>query len=182
MDGMTLRNALRAGTAEYHAVVDSLFGRFDMSDRRQYGTFLTAHARALSTVETALEHGGIERLVPDWADRRRAAMLSADLHALDLPAPPLLPFAGFSSEDALWGAAYVLEGSKLGGAMLAKRVPAHFPSTYLAFQGPKGAMKAFMDRLDENSAVDQSRAIAAARTVFAAFRAAAELELEILVT
>lgn len=182
MDGMTLRNALRAGTAEYHDVVDSLFGRFDMSDRRQYGAFLLGHARVLLATERALEQGGIERLVPDWPERARADMLRADLHALGLPMPPLLPFASLSTEDALWGAAYVLEGSKLGGAILAKRVPAHFPSTYLAFQGPKGAMKAFMNRLDANDAVDRERAIAAAKRVFAAFRTAAELELEILVT
>jgi heme oxygenase len=182
MDGMTLRNALRAGTAEYHNVVDSLFGRFDMSDRRQYGTFLAAHARVLPVVEKALEQGGIERLIPDWADRRRSDMLRADLRALGLSMPPLLPFASLSTDDALWGVVYVLEGSKLGGAMLAKRVATHFPSTYLAFQGPKGAMKAFMDHLDANTAVDQERAIVAASTVFAAFRTAAELELEILVT
>lgn len=179
---MTLRNALRAGTGEYHNVVDGLFGRFDIADRRQYAAFLLGHARVLPAVEQALEQGGVERLIPDWADRRRADMLRADLCALERAMPPLPPFSPLSTTDALWGAAYVLEGSKLGGAVLAKRVPTGFPSTYLSFQGPKGAMKAFMDRLDANSTVDHERAIAAARGVFAAFRAAAELELEILVT
>jgi len=179
---MTLRNALRAGTAEYHDVVDGLFGRFDMADRNQYAAFLAGHARVLPAAEQALERGGIARLVPDWAERRRSVMLRADMRALDLAMPPLIDIATFSSEDELWGAAYVLEGSKLGGAMLSKRVPAHFPSTYLSYQGPKGAMKAFMDQLETAANVDRERAIAAARSVFAAFRAAAELELEISVT
>lgn len=182
MDAMTLRNALRAGTAEYHNVVDGLFGRFDLSDSRQYAAFLAGHARVLPAVESALELGGIERLMPDWKERRRADLLRDDLRALDLATPPVLRYSNLTTDDALWGAAYVLEGSKLGGAMLAKRVPPQFPVSYLAYQGPKGAMKAFMDRLDTRDAIDQESAISAARSVFAAFRTAAELELEILVT
>lgn len=176
---MSFRNALRAGTTDYHDVVDGLFGRFDMTDRRQYIAFLSAHARVLPAAEHALEQGGIDRLVPDWADRRRNQMLRADMAALGLPMPPQLSFAALSSEEELWGAAYVLEGSKLGGAMLSKRVPADFPSTYLAYQGPKGAVKAFMDRLDAATAVNRESAVASARCVFSAFRNAAELELEI---
>lgn len=178
---MTLRKALRAGTSEYHNVVDDLFGRFDMSDRRQYAAFLAGHARVIPVAEQALEQGGIYRIVPDWAERRRADMLRADMTALGCAMPPPIALAAFSSDDELWGAAYVLEGSKLGGAVLSKRVPADYPSKYLAYQGPKGAMKAFMDQLDAAASVDLERAIAAARSIFAAFRAAAELELEVSV-
>ncbi len=175
---MTFRNALRAGTAEYHDVVDHLFGRFDMTDRVQYTAFLAGHARALPAAEQALEAAGIARIFPDWPERRRSHLLRADMTTLDLVMPPPVALAAFASDDEVWGAAYVIEGSKLGGAMLAKRVPEHFPSAYLSYQGPKGAMKAFMDRLDAAAPVDRERAIAAARSVFAAFRAAAELELE----
>jgi heme oxygenase len=178
---MTLRNALRVGTAEYHDVVDSLFGRFDLTDRGEYRTFLAGHARVLPAAERALEQAGIARLIPDWAERRRSDLLRADMAALDMPMPPLVSVGTFSSDGALWGAAYVLEGSKLGGALLSKRVSLDFPSTYLAYQGPKGSMKAFMDRLDA-ATVDHEHAIGAARAIFAAFRAAAELELEISVT
>lgn len=104
--------------------------------------------------------------------------MRADMATLDLVMPPPVAIVAFASDDEVWGAAYVIEGSKLGGAMLAKRVPGHFPSAYLSYQGPKGAMKAFMDRLDAAVPIDSDRAIAAARSVFAAFRAAAELELE----
>ena len=74
----------------------------------------------------------------------------------------------------------MLEGSKLGGAVLAKRVPVALASTYLAHQEPKGAMKAFMERLDAAHIIDQDRAIAAARSIFDHFRRAAELELELI--
>lgn len=176
---MSFRNALRSGTADYHDVVDGLFGRFDMADRRQYIAFLSGHARVLPAAEQALERAGIDRLLPDWADRRRSPMLRADMASLGLPMPPPIGLAAISSEDELWGAAYVIEGSKLGGAMLSKRVPSEFPSTYLAFQGPKGAIKAFMDRLDSANDVNRERAVDAARSMFSAFRNAAKLELGI---
>jgi heme oxygenase (biliverdin-IX-beta and delta-forming) len=179
---MTLRNALRAGTADYHDVVDALFGRFDLSDRQQYGAFLSGHARVLGSAEMELERSGIDRLLPDWPQRRRREMLLADLDFLGLPSPPPLALTPLTSDDALWGAAYVLEGSKLGGAMLAKRVPAEFPSSYLSFQGPKGAMKAFMEQLDGAGSSNHDEAISAARSIFAAFRTAAELELGIPAT
>lgn len=179
---MTLRNALRAGTAECHNAVDNLFGRFDLSDPHDYAAFLTSHARVLPAVEQALENGGIARLLPDWPERRRRDMLESDLAVLDLQNPPALPFGPLKGDDALWGAVYVLEGSKLGGAMLAKRVPGELPASYLSHQGPKGAMKAFMDRLNETEAVDEESAMEAARAVFKAFRQAAELELEMRVS
>lgn len=179
---MTLRNALRAGTAEYHTIVDDLFGRFDMTDRRQYGAFLAGHARVVPVIELALEQGGIARLLSDWPERRRRDMLASDLATLHIQSPSLLDGIAFSSDEALWGAVYVLEGSKMGGAMLAKRVPAEFPATYLSYQGPKGALKAFMDKLNETEAVNEENAISAARAVFAAFRTAAELELEMRVS
>jgi heme oxygenase len=176
---MSLRNALRTGTSDCHAVVDHLFGRFDLSDRSRYGAFLLAHARVIPAAELALARGGIASLLPDWAGRRRGDMLTADLSALGLTSPPPLDVTDFSSQDELWGAAYVLEGSKLGGAMLAKQVPDTLPSTYIGHQGPKGAMKAFMERLDGAHIIDEDRAIAAARSIFDHFRRAAELELEL---
>ncbi|PZM13994.1 biliverdin-producing heme oxygenase [Rhizobium tubonense] len=176
---MSFRNGLRAGTGDCHSVVDRLFGGFDLADPRQYGAFLLAHARAIPAVEQALEQGGIASLLPDWADRRRSDMLAADLATLGLKAPRSLDVVAFAADDELWGAAYVLEGSKLGGAILAKRVPESLPSAYIRHQGPKGAMKAFMERLDGANIIDEDRAIAAARSIFDHFRRAAELELEL---
>jgi heme oxygenase (biliverdin-IX-beta and delta-forming) len=177
---MPLRMTLRADTGDDHNAVDSVFGRFVLRDPQQYGSFLSAHARVLAPIEIALEQAGIERLIPDWRERRRRERLADDLAALGMAAPPSLPPPLFSGDDEIWGAAYVLEGSKLGGAMLAKQVPDHLPSSYLSFQGPKGAMKTFMERLDAFHPADESRAIASARSTFALFRRAAELELELI--
>ncbi|MFB2550092.1 biliverdin-producing heme oxygenase [Ensifer soli] len=173
---MSLRNALRAGTSADHATVDDAFARFNLSDRADYGAFLLAHARAIPAWEGALEEGGIAALVPDWAERRRTDLLLADLDDLGLEAPAGLDVEPLDTADRLWGAVYVLEGSKLGGALLARSVPASLPSRYLATQGPKGSMKAFMDRLDAHFPQDEAQAIDAARRVFETFRDAAAAE------
>src|ERR1700761_6908212 len=104
---MPLRMTLRADTSDDHRVVDSVFGRFDLRDPKQYGSFLSAHARVVASIEIALEKAGIERLVPDWHDRRRREKLADDLAALGMEAPPSLQSPAFSSDDEIWGAAYV---------------------------------------------------------------------------
>ncbi|NNU65443.1 biliverdin-producing heme oxygenase [Rhizobium indicum] len=175
---MSLRSALRAQTADCHAAVDTLFGSFNLSRIQDYRAFLRAHARVVPSVEYALENGGIGRLLPDWPDRRRAHLLAADIRELDDRLPVLLPQLALLSEAAIWGAAYVLEGSKLGGLLLAKAVPDHLPNSYLSLQGPKGAMRLFMDRLDATKVEDPDAAVAAARDVFDLFLKAGQAELE----
>ncbi|TAV50052.1 biliverdin-producing heme oxygenase [Rhizobium leguminosarum] len=175
---MSLRSALRAQTADCHAAVDTLFGSFNLSRIQDYKAFLRAHARVVPAIEHALENGGIGRLLPDWPERRRAHLLAADIRELDDRLPVLLPQPALRSEAAVWGAAYVLEGSKLGGALLAKAVPDYLPHSYLKPQGPKGAMRLFMDRLDTSKVEDPDAAVAAARDVFDLFLKAGQAELE----
>lgn len=179
---MSLRSALRAQTSDCHAEVDEIFGRFDLADPASYKAFLSAHARAVPAVELALEEAGIASLLPDWTERRRRELLMEDLAALDVAPPPLLSQPIFSNEAELWGAAYVLEGSKLGGAMLAKSVSPALPSSYLTPRGPKGGMKLFMDSLDAADLADPDGAVASARAVFALFQQAALLEREMSLT
>ncbi|KQV83719.1 biliverdin-producing heme oxygenase [Rhizobium sp. Root1220] len=179
---MPLRSALRAETSNSHAAVDAIFGRFDLADPLRYRSFLSAHARIVPGVEAALERAGIDALVPDWPDRRRRALLMADLADLDVEMPPQLPAPALSEEAHLWGAAYVLEGSKLGGAMLARQVPSTLPSRYLTPNGARGSARSFMDRLDNAALPDPTAAVDAARAVFALFREAAAIELELQIS
>jgi heme oxygenase (biliverdin-IX-beta and delta-forming) len=176
---MSLRNMLRVHTGDCHVEVDRIFGSFILGDENGYRSFLTAHARILPGIEISLEKAGVATLLSDWPQRSRRAMLDADRAALGVPAPPPLIVPVFGSEEEIWGAVYVLEGSKLGGSILAKRLPGAFPSAYLGYQGPKGAQKAFMQRLDRLVLADFDKAVAAARSVFDTFRKAGELELEL---
>ncbi|MBW9117800.1 biliverdin-producing heme oxygenase [Rhizobium cauense] len=175
---MPLRSALRAQTSDCHAEVDTIFGRFDLSNPQQYASFLSAHARIVPVVETALERAGIHKHLPDWKERSRRDLLMADLTDLRARPPVLLQQFTLHGDAQLWGAAYVLEGSKLGGAMLAKAVPGGLPARYLTPNGPRGSIKVFMDRLDLAELADPENAISTARRVFGLFRRAAELELE----
>ncbi|RWX17649.1 biliverdin-producing heme oxygenase [Rhizobium hidalgonense] len=175
---MSLRSALRAQTADCHAAVDALFGNFNLSRTQDYKAFLRAHARVVPSIEHALEEAGIARLLPDWPERGRAQLISADIRELGDQLPDLLPPPALRGEAAIWGAAYVLEGSKLGGAMLARSVPDHLPSRYLTPQGPKAAMRTFMESLDASDPKDPEAAVLAARSIFDLFLEAGQLELE----
>ncbi|WP_018747252.1 biliverdin-producing heme oxygenase [Chitiniphilus shinanonensis] len=120
----SLRQRLRSATAGHHARVDAAFGRFDLSRPDDYRAFLVAHARALWPLECGLEAAGVARLLPDWPERRRRPALARDLAWLGAAVPDEariqpLPLA---DEAACWGALYTLEGSRLGGAVLARQV------------------------------------------------------------
>jgi heme oxygenase len=141
--GLSARSALRAATAANHVVVDAAFGQFELADRGSYGNFLAAHARALPAVERALED------VPDLpAFRPRADLLRQDLKQLGLSVPAPLPFPVPISQAAGFGALYVTEGSRLGGALLVRQVHSDLPLAYLAATHRSGDWRAFGKLLD----------------------------------
>ena len=170
---MSARTALRTATAKKHDAVDAAFGHFDLTDPAAYGRFLTAHARALPAVEKALEACDT---IPAFAPRTEA--LAADLAALGLAMPEPLPLAPPENEAAAFGALYVIEGSRLGGAMLAKQVPDGLPHAYLSAIHPPGAWRAFGETLDRAEKAGGpgwlERAIAAAEATFDLYAEAAE--------
>lgn len=109
--------ALREATGSDHDAVDAAFGGFDLKTRAGYAAFLIAHARALPAVEEALA------AIPAFpAPRPRTDLLAVDLAALGEPMPDPLPFALTDHGAAAWGTLYVIEGSRLGGIMLARSV------------------------------------------------------------
>ncbi len=168
------RAALRSATADAHARVDAAFGSLDLASADGYRRFLAAQGAAFLPAEAALERHGVATVIPDWAERRRGDQLRADLGALGLTVPAL-PAPRFATPAALCGAAYVLEGSRLGGAMLVRGVPAGFPTSFLAAPATPGAWRALLDLLDTVVVDDTTRdeAIAAALAVFTLFESAA---------
>jgi heme oxygenase len=168
---MSALAALRSATAPEHEAVDAAFGGFDLTDTKAYGRFLGAHARALPAVEAVL--AGVAGLPPL---RSRTALLAADLAALDLPVPPPLPFAAPQDQASAFGMAYVIEGSRLGGGMLSKRIAPSMPRAYLAATHLPGEWRAFGQALDAAAGDDPEwilRASHAAAAVFALYREAA---------
>lgn len=162
--------ALRAATAADHEAVDAAFGRFDLADPRGYGNFLQAHARALPAVEAAL--AGIAGLPPL---RPRTPLLQADLAGLGLTMPEPLPLAPPATLAEAFGAAYVVEGSRLGGGLLARMVNGDLPRAYLSATHLPGEWRAFSRMLDAAAVSEAARqaAITGARRVFALYAATA---------
>jgi heme oxygenase len=174
----SVRRWLRAETRGEHDAVDAVYGALDLADATDFRRFLQAHARALLPLETALDEAGAARVLPDWPDRRRSAALLADLRALGETAPRPEPAPALNGEAAVWGAAYVLEGSRLGGRVLSRTAAAsadprvRAADRYLT-HGQGGALwPVFLARLDASPAVraQPEAALAAARLAFRAFR------------
>lgn len=149
-----------------HQRVDDLFADFSLTDRDSYVAFLKTHARALAPLE-ALAGPQTPRL----------PLLARDLGELGETLPPPLDGPTPEGEAFRWGARYTLEGSRLGGAMLARQVGPGLPHAYLSAAHEKGGWVAFQQALDE--AADQGgeswieEAIRGAEAAFDLFAVAA---------
>jgi heme oxygenase len=139
---------LRAATAAAHERVDAIYSQFDLADRDGYRRFLLAQAIAFLPVEAALDAAGAEMFILDWPERRRAHLIRADLdelgeEAVPAMAPPLIAGAG-----AVLGAAYVIEGSRLGGKLLRQAVPDELPRRFLDAPQKSASWRRLLENLD----------------------------------
>jgi heme oxygenase len=178
---VTARAALKASTATDHERVDALFSRFDLGTRRGYGSFLCAQAAALLPAEAALDEAAAEAVVPDWSSRRRSALLLADLADLSIAAPePSGPVQLCGGNAPLLGAIYVLEGSRLGAALLRRKLAEGLPAQFLSGSRDAGSWRKLLKLLDESliRPDEVEAATAAARLIFARFQKAAQRQLE----
>ncbi len=136
--------------------------------------------------------GGLELLIAntinvaaltDYAERRKIALIQADLHQLSVERLPA--FCGDSilptvtDSNAAWGALYVMEGSTLGGGVISKMIMERLPPEFkgaVSFFTSYGAdtmrmWNAFKHSLDsaELDGAAQVKVIAAANQTFACF-------------
>lgn len=161
-----VRQALREATMAGHQRVDDLFAHFPLDTAQGYGQFLRAHARALASLEPVAR-----------PPSTRLPLLEEDLAALGEDMPDALPMQVQDGEAFRWGALYALEGSRLGGAVLERRVAQGLPRAYLSATHEKGGWIAFQQSLDE-AAEDGGdewidNAVKGADAAFALFAAAA---------
>lgn len=177
---MSARAALRAATTAEHERVDRLFGSYDLADRPGYRAFLLAQAAAFLPVERALHVAGAERLVPDWPQRVRGHLLHADLAALGTAAPEGMCAPQLADDAALIGAVYVLEGSRLGGAVLKRGLPEGAPHSFLSAPQQPGSWRKLLEIMDKVLYGPGSIEAAAgvARQVFECFAAGGRRYLE----
>jgi heme oxygenase len=168
---MSFVQMLRLATAADHQTVDDRYGGFRLNDAADYRSFLQAHARALPAVEAALRE---DAELPSW--RPRTALLMDDLRAVGGEVPPPLAFDA-ATPATRWGALYVIEGSRLGGQLLARSVPAGLPSAYLAARHLSGEWRALLAAIEVRAGAESDAwrfaAVQGAKACFALYRDAA---------
>lgn len=173
------RTLLRDACGAIHERLDARLSRVDFDDRASYADMLARLSGPVSAVEGALTAGIAPALFPNWAGRMRAHRLRADLDALgggfrQRYAAPI------ESEAEALGALYVLEGSQLGGRVLARlagesRDPAvRGARRYFTHGAAPILWREFLATLEASSAAaaERERMIGAALATFTAFEAA----------
>lgn len=118
-----LRTETRAEHERVEAIVDLL--RPDLTLER-YRQWLAAFAGFVAPMEERLEPT-LRGLVPDWDRRRKAERLERDLVATSHPSggsgsPRCGALPALDNPSLALGATYVLEGSTLGGQVIAEHV------------------------------------------------------------
>lgn len=113
---------LKAATEVIHQALDSrIMAQQPFASRANYARFISAQYCFLHESEPLYDNAQLAALLPDLDDRRRRALIAQDLADLNQPIP-LLPTnseatTSLNFAEAL-GWLYVVEGSKLGAAIL----------------------------------------------------------------
>jgi heme oxygenase len=166
--------ALKAATRKAHDQLDAHFSGYDLAEPGDYARFLTAHAAAFLPIEDALDRAGAARLLADWPTHRRRDALVADLDEMGLAIPVPVGPPPYADDEALLGGLYVIEGSRLGGAVLTRAVGDGLPRRFLSAPQEKGRWRRFIATLDQflYPGRSLSRAGDAALATFACFEQA----------
>ncbi|PHI35874.1 heme oxygenase [Pseudoalteromonas sp. GCY] len=119
---------LKHATADTHDNVDkSIMAQDPFANTQSYLDFLRLQFYFLKDVSALYEHPELLALIPDLAARRRLGLLEQDFIDLEttIPTPYLMPEVTNKTDVArALGWLYVVEGSKVGAAMLGKQVGA----------------------------------------------------------
>jgi heme oxygenase (biliverdin-IX-beta and delta-forming) len=171
----SVRHLLRTETAADHAKVDAYFSPLIAAGDEGYCEFLRLSASALCPLERALAEADVETFLPDWRERSRTSALFADLSDLGVLTPPYNDTPALRGEAYIFGVVYVLEGSRLGADVLARRLLASeeertnpLPLRYLRHGAGKPLWRTFIDRLEASIEVRRrpADAISGARATF----------------
>ncbi|WP_395645964.1 biliverdin-producing heme oxygenase [Terricaulis sp.] len=173
------RDILRDACRGTHARLDQRLSQVDFNDRDGYAAMLAQMSAPLTALESALSSGIAPVLFDNWAARLRAHALRRDLSALERPVHERFG-APVEDEAAALGVLYVLEGSRLGGQMLARMARAstddrvRSATAFFTHGAGGGLWRTYLARLEASEAVKRQpeNAVRAALAAFGAFEAA----------
>lgn len=101
----------------------------------EYATALSALYAPVASLEAALS-SGLDAHGVNYPLKQREALLKADILQLGRQVPPASRLPPLATIEAIVGTLYVLEGSRLGGAMIARHVRHVLGSDVLGNQVP----------------------------------------------
>lgn len=172
---MSLLRLLRERTREAHARAEE---RLDVPrrsrDREGYAALLADLRSVYAPLERALDDAPATRdVVPDWASRHKTRWLDDDLVQLGVAPVPDADVGALTTPEQVAGAAYVMEGATLGGAlvlpMLLPDLPHRFFAGYGASRGARWReFRGHVDDLD----LEPQEVVASALRTFAVFEGA----------
>lgn len=177
---MSIRGLLRQATSSLHAELDTQVTSLLNGGERGYVAFLRGSAGAVFPIEHALEAARIASILPDWKQHSRRQALSLDLADFEAIPEDVLSFPDIHSDAFGLGVLYVLEGSRLGASLLARRL-SESPSKrvrtatrYLNHGTGQRLWPRFLECLETTQSVRLAthEAIAGAQCAFATFTAA----------
>lgn len=157
-----IRQKLQEETRAQHQILDAGMG--GLTDDPSYHRYLSGTYAFRAALEPALQ------AAPDcgWQIAPLLPALHMDMAALNLPLPSVPPCPALLAPAAIAGALYVIEGSALGGRVLAKRAAAlgfdaAHGASHLALQTDEpGRWKRFLGWLEACDPPSDSAASAAA--------------------
>lgn len=179
-DAVPAWQRLRADTRDAHAAVEALPTMAVLTSgtlsREAYAEVLRRHFVLLAAWETRY-HDWLQGLASGWRYAWRAPRLREDLQRLgiDAVAGPRAAVPRVPSAAERWGMLYVVEGSALGGRLIARHVRARLPELdgALSYFDPPAApaWREFQQRLQAAlpGPAAQRLAVAGARTMFSSF-------------
>ncbi len=119
---------LKLATADVHNNIDkSIMVKDPFANTQNYIQFLTLQYYFLNDVSALYDHSELNMVIENLAARRRLNMLEQDFQDLEYPVPASAFTSLISNETDLataLGWLYVVEGSKVGAAMLGKQAQA----------------------------------------------------------
>ncbi|WMS42617.1 hypothetical protein RDV64_21570 [Acuticoccus sp. MNP-M23] len=156
-----VRNWLSERIAPLHAEVDRRASGFDITTKGGADSLMRFLSIGIHDLENGLDAAGAATVLSEYKARVRAHLL---------PRPLDRKPVSLGSEAEVWGALYVLEGSRLGGRWLANRSEHLRINAFFAKDEPV-FWPTFLSRLEKANAygVDRMGMLAGAEAAFGAF-------------
>lgn len=117
---------LKAATADVHENIDqSIMAKDPFADTESYVSFLSLQYYFLKDVSALYCHESLTKHIPNLVSRKRLTMLEQDFADLSVPVPATYKEPQINTDTdfaTALGWLYVVEGSKVGAAMLGKQL------------------------------------------------------------